>query len=144
MKYAIRQLLKNPGYTALAVFTLALGICAVTTQFSIFYGVFLRGLPFREPERLASIAPRDPSQPPEENGSPSIADFFEWQLRQQSCEGLAASDSYRWLNVSIDGNARPVGGLFVTHNFFSLLGIKPSIGRDFSRGDDQPGAEPVV
>ena len=144
LKFAIRQLLKNPGFTAVAVLTLALGICTVTTQFSIFYGVLLRGLPFPESDRLVSIALRDPSSPPGESQGPSLTDFYEWQREQRSCEGLAASDSYRWLNVTIDGTPRPVSGLFATHNIFSLLGIKPLIGRDFTEADVQPGAEPVA
>ena len=144
IRYGVRQLRKNPGFTAVAVLTLALGICAVTTQFSIYNGVLLRGLPFPEPERLVSITLRDPSWPVTDGTGPSIADFLEWQREQRSCEGLAASDSYRWLNVTIDGNPKPVGGLFVTHNFFSLLGIRPLLGRDFIAADGQPGAEPVA
>ena len=60
VRYGARMLRKNPGFTALAVFVLALGVCAVTTQFSIFNGVLLRGLPFPEPHRLIGIALRDP------------------------------------------------------------------------------------
>ncbi len=141
IRYGARQLRKNPGFTAVAVLTLALGICAVTTQFSLFHGLLLRGLPFPEPDRLVSMGVRDPSQQPAEL---SLSDFLEWQRQQQSCEGLAASDSYRWLNVVIEGASRPVGGLFVTHNFFALLGIRPSLGRDFVAEDEQPGAEPVA
>lgn len=141
LRYGARQLRKNPGFTAMAVLTLALGICAVTTQFSLFHGLLLRGLPFPEPDRLVSIGVQDPSRQPVEL---SLSDFHEWQQQQQSSEGLAASDSYRWLNVVIEGASRPVGGLFVTYNFFSLLGIRPALGRDFVAEDEQPGAEPVA
>jgi len=141
IRYGGRQLRKNPGFTVVAVLTLALGVCAVTTQFSLFNGLLLRGLPFPEPDRLISVGVHDSSQQPTEL---SLSDFLEWQRQQQSCEGLAASDSYRWLNVVIEGASKPVGGLFVTHNFFSLLGIRPLLGRDFVAGDEQPGAEPVA
>ena len=141
IRYGARILCKNPGFTAVAALTLALGICAVTTQFTLFSGLLMRGLPFPEPNRLVSITLRDPiGQTPDT----SMCDFLEWQQYQRSCEDLAASDSYRWLNVAIEGVPRPVGGLFVTHNFFSLLGIRPSLGRDLIAKDEQPGAEPVA
>jgi predicted permease len=144
LRYGARMLRKNPGFTAVAVLTIALGICAATTQFSIFNGVLLHGLPFPEPDRLIRIALRDPSWPSAHETAPSIADFLEWQRQQRSCAGLTASDSYRWLNVSIEGTPRPLAGLFVTHNFFSLLSVRPLIGRDFSAADDRPGAERVA
>lgn len=144
LKFAIRQLLKNPGSTAVAVLTLAIGICAVTTQFSIYRGVVLRALPLPEPDRLVRISLRDPAGAATDGVAPAFSEFIAWQREQHSCEELAAADSYRWMNVVIGGNAKPMGGLYVTHNFFSLLGIKPMMGRDFAETDELFGATPVA
>ncbi|HTI71060.1 MAG TPA: ABC transporter permease, partial [Candidatus Limnocylindria bacterium] len=144
LRHAARMLRKDSGTTLIAVLTLALGLGAVTTQFRIFNGILLRGLPFPNPERLYGIDLREPGWPADLAVAPTVADVREWQRAQQSCDGLAACDSYRWVNATLDGVALSAGGLYVTYNYFSVLGARPILGRDFSASDELPGAESVA
>jgi len=144
LKYAFRQLAKAPGFTAIAVVVLALGICSVTTQFNLINGVLLRGMPFPESERLVSIDLRNPAWPPDTVRPPFTADFRAWQEQQQTCEGLAAHFSRRTFNVTIGNVPEHIGGAYVTHNFFRLLGIKPALGRDFNADQDRGGVARVA
>ncbi|HVY71521.1 MAG TPA: ABC transporter permease, partial [Verrucomicrobiae bacterium] len=144
LRFGIRQLRKNPGFTVVATLALAVGICAVTTQFTLFNGVLLRGLPFPEAGRLVNVALHDPAGAPDNDTWPAFEIFVEWQRHQRTCQKLAACDTYRWLNVVVEGVPRPVSGAFVTHDYFPVLGVAPLLGRGFSETDDRPGAEPVV
>lgn len=144
LRHGWRGLRKNPGFALVTMLTLALGIGAVTTQFSLLHGALWGGAPFPAADRLFHLALRNPAWPPDRTAAPCSADFLEWQRLSRTCSGLAASDSSRWLNVSIAGKAIPLGGAFVTHNFFSLLGVRPVLGRDFAPEDDRPGAPGVA
>ena len=144
LRYGLRLLLKNPGFTLVAVFTLALGICGVTTQFSIVDAVLLRGLPFPEPDRLVRVTMRDPSWAPERDYSLSAADVMEIEPKLQSFEGLAQYFFGGSFIVTIHDTPQRLSGSHVTSNFFSLLGVKPALGRDFNDSDNQPGVERVT
>jgi hypothetical protein len=137
LRYGLRLLLKNPGFTIVAVFTLALGIGGVTTQFSVVDAALLRGLPFPEADRLVRVMMRDPNWPPEREFSLSAADVLEFEPMQQSFEGLAQYSFAGSFIVTIHEAPQRLAGSHVTSNFFSLLGVKPALGRDFTEADNQ-------
>ncbi|HKQ77971.1 MAG TPA: ABC transporter permease [Blastocatellia bacterium] len=144
LRYGLRLLLKSPNFTLIAVFTLALGICGVTTQFSVVDAALLRGLPFPEPDRLVRVTMRDPSWAPEREFSLSAADVLEIAPKLQSFEGLAQYFFAGSFIVTIHDTPQRLSGSHVTSNFFSLLGVKPALGRDFTESDNQPGVERVT
>ena len=117
LRYGARLLLKNPGFTLIAVFTLALGICGVTTQFSVVDAALLRGLPFPEQDRLVRVTMRDPSWPPEREYSLSAADVLEIRLQQQSFEDLAQYLFGGSFIVTIHDTPQRLSGAHVTSNF---------------------------
>jgi len=134
LRFAIRQLLKSPGFTLVAVLTVALGIGANTTIFSLVTAVLLRPLPFREPGRLVWVANPDI----EGEGVPGLtsqANLRDWRKLNQSFEGLAAvlpSFSDR-AGFTLNGNGEPARLKcgFVTGNFLEVLGVQPQLGRGF-------------
>jgi predicted permease len=144
LRFGVRLLLKNLGFTLVAVVTLALGICGVTTQFSVVDAALLRGLPFPEPDRLVRVTMRDPVWAPERDYSLSGADVLEIAPKQRSFEGLAQYFFAGSFIVATHDTPQRLDGSHVTANFFSLLGVKPALGRDFTESDDQPGVERVT
>ncbi|MBO0858555.1 MAG: ABC transporter permease [Chloracidobacterium sp.] len=142
--YGLRTLLKNPGFTAIATLTLALGICGVTAQFSVFDAALLRGLPFPKPDRLMRVAMRDPAWAPERDRNPWMSDILEFQKQEQSFEGLAGYIFAGAVMVTINDAPQRLSGCQVTSNFFDLLGVKPALGRDFIEADNSRGAESVA
>src|SRR5881396_1231970 len=144
LKFAFRQLLKNPGFTAVAVLTLALGIGANTAIFSVVNAVLLKALPYREPERIVMLWTDNPSlnlgfhELP-----PTPTDLLDWRNQAQSFEQIAAFRT-RPADLSEQGDPERVGCVQVTANFFSLLGAQPMLGRVFSTDEEQPGRDKVV
>jgi putative ABC transport system permease protein len=143
--HGLRMLRKNPGFAALAVMTLALGIGATTTVFSLVNAVLLRALPYRDPDRLVFLFEPNPhfADVPLEAFGPFNADFYDWQKQSRSFTNLALFTNDR-LNLSVNGTAVRVSGSRVTGDFFQLLGIAPELGRAVEADDDQPGKEPVA
>jgi predicted permease len=139
-RYAFRQLRKSPAFTAVAVLTLALGIGANTAIFSVVNGVLLNPLPFHEPEQLIAL---HASMADYERGSISYPNFLDWQKESHSFSAMAI---YRAKGMSLTGmgEAERINGEFVSSDFFSLLGVKPLIGRTLAAGEDRIGAGPVV
>src|ERR1051325_10199421 len=143
LKFAWRQLLKNPGFTTVAVLTLALGIGANTAIFQLLDAVRLRALPVKEPQELASIQIADMNGARGNFSSPYPAVTYPiWRrLReeQQAFSGVLAwsRDSF---NTAPKGQPRYVDGLWVSGDFFSVLGIQPLLGRFLTRTDDERGA----
>jgi putative ABC transport system permease protein len=136
LKYGIRMLAKSPGFTAVAVLTLALGIGANTAIFSVVNAVLLRPLPYAEPNRLVFLAEKSPAG---SRTGIAIPNFRDWRAQADSFEDMAGQRS----NVfNVSGSERParVNGRMVTWNFFPLLGVQPQLGRAFVETDDQPGA----
>src|SRR6266568_819919 len=144
LRFAFRQLLKNPGFTAVTVLTLALGIGANTAIFSVVNAVLLKALPYREPERIVMLWTDNPSLnlglhelPPEP------ADLLDWRSQARSFEQIAAFRT-RPADLSEEGDPERVGGVQVTADFFSLLGTQPMFGRIFSTAEEQPGKDKVA
>ncbi|MEK6303159.1 MAG: ABC transporter permease [Acidobacteriota bacterium] len=140
IRYAARVLLQKPGFTAIAVVALALGIGANTAIFSVVNGVLLRPLPYREPDRLVHV---HRMQPPIERGPISRPDFFEWRDKQEVFSDIGAYH-FQVLNLTGKDQAERLVGARVTGNFFSLFDIPPASGRFFGPSDDQPGGDRVA
>ena len=140
VRYALRQLRRHRGFAAVAVLTLALGIGANTTLFSIVSGVLLNPLPFPHAEQLVSLGENKANF---ENGSISYPNFRDWQKENRSFSGLAVQRIYSF-NLLGAGEPEQIDGEFISSDFFSLLGIKPLAGRFFLPGEDEVGAAQVA
>jgi putative ABC transport system permease protein len=141
LRYAVRTLLKKPGFTFIAVITLALGIGASTAIFTVVDAALLRGLPYKSPERLYHLWENTPQKEFAQREF-SYPDYQDYQ-QNQVCEGIAA---YTGGGAIMSGRGEPER-LFApaaTANFFSLLGVEPVIGRMFQPGEDKPGAPRVT
>jgi putative ABC transport system permease protein len=140
--FALRQLRRNPGFTAATVLTLALGIGANTAIFSIVSGVLLRPLPFQDGERLVQVKHGPPGPGPETVffSVPELADY-----RAQS-RALASWMEYHSMSFILLGYGEPdrVRTGVVSANAFDVLGVRPALGRPFREDDDRPGAPPVL
>jgi predicted permease len=142
LRFAFRQLLKNPGFTAVAVLTLALGIGATTALVSVVHAVLLKPLPYREPGRLFDV--RDQSAVDARDARLlSVPELFDLRERQRTLEGIAAVQSGMANLVLADGAAR-LGLVRVTANVFTLLGVQPMLGRAFAESEEQAGVDRVV
>jgi len=141
IRYGIRMLAKSPGFTALAVITLALGIGANTAIFSVINSVVLRPLPFHEPGRLVALwqtesAPGDfPLTGP---------DYLDWQAQNHTLEAMSLYSWERTANASDAGQTEAVSVNSAQANFFQVLGVQPQIGRAFDPGEDQAGKNHVA
>lgn len=141
IRYGLRSLLKRPGFTAVAVVTLALGIGANTAIFTVVNAVLLRPLPFPQSERVMWLG-QEFSSGPQGAGQPK---FIFWREQSQSFESMAAFEGFRsGGNLAGGGEAEYVGGLNVSTDFFRVLGVNPIMGRTFTAEDDTPEAAPVV
>lgn len=140
LRYAMRVLQKAPGFTAVAILTLALGIGANTAVFSVVNGVLLDPLPYPHPDRLVALAETFPPFP---EASISYPNFLDWARMNHTFEAVAA---YRHTDFNLTGwgEAQRLSGVQASASFFPLLGIPPLIGRDFLPEDDKKGAAPVV
>jgi putative ABC transport system permease protein len=141
-RYGVRSLLKRPGFTAIAVITLALGIGANTAIFSLVNAVLLRGLPFTDPDRLVMIW-EDASFAGFPRNTPAPANYVDWKTQNTVFADMAAQD-IRSFNLTGDGEPEKIEAFGVTANFFPLLGVKPTLGRWFTVEEDAPGAGRVV
>ena len=141
LRYAIRQLIKNPGFTAVAVLTLALGIGANTAIFSIVNAVLLRPFPYQAPERLMIIEERVSAG---NSFSPSYPNFVDWRAQNTAFDSVAAVRGNESFNFTGAGEPERLQGRLVSAEFFSTLGIKRLLGRDFLAEEDRPGAAPAV
>ena len=140
MRYGLRMLRKNPGFTAIAVLTLALGIGANTALFSVINGVLLNPLPFSQADQLVTLSE---SKPNFEYGSISYPNFRDWQKENRTLSSVAAFRSYAF-SLTGAGEAQQVKGEFVSSDTFPMLGVKPLIGRTFVSGEDEIGAAPIA
>src|SRR5580698_2338637 len=140
IRYGVRMLRKAPGFSLVVVLTLALGIGANTALFSVVNGVLLNPLPYPEPEQLVMI---HESKPNFETGSISYPNFRDWQKENKTFSAMAISRSS---SASLTGAGEPeqVTIELISSDFFSLLGVKPVVGRLFARGEDEIGASPRV
>src|SRR3982751_2260555 len=138
LRFAIRQLLKQPGFTAVVVLTLALGIGANTAIFSIVNAVLLRPAPYKNPDRLVWIWENNLSKNMPINPA-SPGNFNDWREQSRTFESLSAWEGENF-NLSEESNPERVLGAKVFANLFEVLGIQPILGRDFRPEDDRVGA----
>ena len=141
IRYGVRMLVRNPGFTIVSVIALALGIGANVAIFSVVNGVLLRPLPFGEPERLMMVRETKIPQFPEFAVSPG--NFLEWKKQNTVFERLVAFAGSGF-NLIGTGDPERLIGLKVTEGFFAMLGAQPQLGRDFLVEEDQPGRNNVV
>jgi putative ABC transport system permease protein len=134
------MLLNKPGFAAIAVVTLALGIGANTAIFSLINSVLLRPLPYPEPERLVMLEEN------EKDGTTSNTSFAtakDWSERSQSFENITAVRDWS-ITLTGDGEPEMLRGMRVSSNYFSLLAVKPALGREFLPEEDRPATRRVV
>jgi predicted permease len=140
IRFGMRMLRKNLGFTAVAMVTLALGIGGNTAIFSIVNGVLLNPLPFPQPDRLVTL---HESKPNFEQGSISYPNFLDWQKDNRTFSSMAISRRYAF-SFTGRGEAEQLNAEFVSADFFPLLGVNPILGRTFTQAEEQPGAGPVA
>jgi putative ABC transport system permease protein len=140
LRYAFRTLRKSPGFTAVAVLTLALGIGAATALFSVVHGVLLRPLPYPQPERIVQLWQLNDQELRAPVSDPNFAD---WAAQSRSFAALA---QYRWGMASVVGGNEPVRAptAAVSRDFFAVLGVQPVIGRIFVPEEQQQGGAAAV
>lgn len=134
LKYGLRSLRKSPGFTAVAVITLALGIGVNTAVFSIVYGVILRPLPYPQPEQIVELTETSPHGTDEEDVTYKELQFLE---QRSSAFQFLAGYTVQGYNLGVGGKTERVKGLPVSADYFHVLGIKPLLGRDFLPEEDR-------
>jgi putative ABC transport system permease protein len=142
IRYSIRTLRKSPGFTAVAIVTLALGIGANTAIFSVVNGVLLAPLPYREPDRLVQLYEKRPQQGRTRNPV-STPDYKDWRDQNTVFESTAAMSAASFTLVGVSGPELVRAGA-VTANFFQTLGVLPQLGRDFVAEEETRGKDKVV
>ena len=140
LRYGARMLRKNPGFTAVAVLTLALGIGANTAMFSVINAVLLRPLPYTNPQQLLVLQELSPSVGVH---SPSYPDFLDWRKQSKTMPQMAALNN-RSFNLSGVAQPENINGYAVSPNCLSLFGVRPILGRDFLPSEETPGTAPVA
>lgn len=143
LRYGARILMKKPGFTLIAVLTLALGIGASTAIFSVVNAVLLRPLPYPEHERLMQLWLHNPDSASGRGGYGN-AEFQALRERNQSFEKIAAISSGNRFSLTGSGAPEQVIGAVVTSEFFDMLGVRPQRGRTFLAGEDKPGSPRTV
>jgi putative ABC transport system permease protein len=140
LRYGARMLVKQPGFTLIAVVTLALGIGATTAIFSVVNSVLLQSLPYPRADRLVTVSLDDNDG---EFGNTGYATFVDWQARAKSFEQLALIRSWGGV-LTGQGDAEAIRGLRVTPEYFGLLGVAPALGRDFRTEENRPDTRYVL
>ena len=140
LRYGLRMLSKNPGFTAITVLTLALGIGANTAMFSVINSVLLRPLPYKAPDRLVIVWERPPK---EEQNSVSAANFLDWREQNRVFEHLVGT-TFASFNISGKDLPEHTDGMRTSWDFFDMLGTQPMLGRGFVADDERPGAPAVA
>jgi putative ABC transport system permease protein len=142
IRYAFRVLRKQPGFSAIAILTLALGIGANTAIFSIVNAVLLRPLPYPDADRIMVL---NESSGPGQDYSVALPDYFDWRNDNTAFEHLAATHKESRNLSGIPGREpERISCASVTRNFFNIIGLPPKIGRTFNEDEDRVGAPPVV
>ena len=141
LRYALRQLRKTPGFTFIAVLTLALGIGANTAIFSVIYAVLLQPLPYPQGDRIVILTESDSNQP---QISVSYPDYLDWTKEQKVFEALGASRRESYNLSGLEGRApEQVSGGLVTASFFKVIGLQPQLGRVYTEEEDRVGGPAV-
>ena len=140
LRFALRTLRKSPGFTAVAILTLALGIGANTSLFSVVNAVLLNPVPYPHPEQLVML---HESKPNFRSGSISYPNFRDWQHDNRSFSSMAVTRGTSFTLTGL-GEAEELRAQFISSDYFSLLNVQPVIGRFFASGEDEIGAAPIV
>ena len=140
VRYALRSLAHNSGFTSIAVLALALGIGANTAIFSVVNGVLLQPLPYQDPARLVRLSEQSPDF---STMSVAYLNFKDWRDQNRCFSSMAA---IRWEDYDVTEGGQPehLSGRMVSAEFFRVLGIHPTLGRDFEVNEDRPGTTPVA
>ena len=142
LRYGARMLLKKPGFTLVAMLTLALGTGANTAIFSLVNAVLLKPLPFSEPERLVMVW-EDASFMGIPLGEPAPGNYTDWKAQNQVFDDMAMLN-WRSFNLTGDGEPEKIAAYGVSANLFSLIGTQPALGRNFLPEEDKPGGAKVT
>jgi putative ABC transport system permease protein len=145
LRYGARQLVKNPGFTAIAVVTLALGIGINSTMFSLVSGILLRRPPGREPDRVAVVSGIDPGngfQP--DTATLSVPNYLAWREGNHVFSEMAAADEFHTASLTGQQESESLRSALVSANYFDVLGVTAELGRTFAAGEEQSGQEHVV
>jgi putative ABC transport system permease protein len=135
LRYAVRTLLKSPGFTSVVILSLALGIAANSTMFSVINAVLLRPLNFKEPDRLVALYEFSQEQT-RSMRNPALFSFLEWRRNTASFEQMElAVGGLEFYTVSGSGQPERLRAQFMSPNLFALLGVAPVIGRSFASED---------
>jgi predicted permease len=140
LRYGARMLRKSPGFTAVAILTLALGIGANTALFSVVNGVLLKPLPYPHPEQLVWLAE---SKPNFASGSISFPNFRDWRKDNHTFTAMGVYRSFSF-NLTGLGEAEQLRARFISSEFLNVVGVAPVIGRTFAPGEDDIGAAPIA
>ncbi len=143
VRFATRSLLKNSGFLVVVILSLALGIAANSTIFSVLDTLLYRPLPYPEPEKLVVIWETEAARPDRTN-PPPIAELVDWKKQNHVFEDIALTSFNDTASVSGLGEPRPLRTQYVTPNFFSLLGAKPVLGRIFLATEAQDRAQTIL
>ena len=141
LRYSFRQMRKSPGFAAIAILTLALGIGANTAIFSVVNGVLLSPLPYPQPERLVVLFHNKPNF---STGSISYPNFLDWQRESQAFDGMAAYRNPGSFALTGTDEPEAVSGEMISAGFFEILGTKLIAGRAFTADEDRLGANPTA
>ena len=149
VRVGLRVLLKDKTFCFLAVLVLGLGIGAAVTQFTVVNAIVLRGFSFPHPEQLMNVGLIDPKASEQNNNFgvgqiPTAQDYEDLKNAQQSFAMMAGYLNGSTVNVTYKDNPQRYTGGYVTEDLFKIIGVSPILGRDFTAGDNKPGAEKVV
>ena len=139
LRYAFRNLQRNPAFTAVAIGALAIGIGANTAVFTVVESVLLRPLPYHDPARLFTVRPTPKTPSPFEMGSMSDPGFIACRSASTAFAQLAAFSGGSWNGTGF-GDPVAIHGQEVTTNYFATLGVQPQLGRSFLPGEGSPAA----
>ena len=143
LRFGARMLMRKPGFTLVAIITLALGIGANTAIFSVVNAVLLRPLPFQNPEQLFTLWERNPKQGYEQN-PPAAGNYLDWQAQNRVFAQMAIYDPFRKFNLTHEDLPERIAGAAVSASLFAVLGVGPAQGRVFLPEEEQPGSDQVA
>src|SRR4030081_2490579 len=146
VRVGLRVLFKEKSFCILAVLVLGLGIGGATTQFTVVNAIVLRGFSFPHPEQLMSVGLIDPKASDQNNNFgvgniPTAQDYEDLKAAQHSCAQMAGYLNGSTINLTYKNNPQRYTGGYVTEDLFRIVGVSPIMGRDFTAGDNKPGAE---
>jgi hypothetical protein len=145
LRYGVRGIARNPGFTCATVLTLALGIGADAAMFSLVSGFLLQRPPGREPQRVVVISSVNPAGGFQADAGPvSAPNYLAWRGASDAFESMAAADDPRNASLSWQGKTEALHAAAVSPNYFTVFGVSPQHGRTFAEGDDTPGRDHVV